>query len=154
MKILEFFTSGDFPDRIRRTQIVIIIMSVAFFIVCIAIEGNQLWKEYWALAALYSVSFLALGFSFFLYFLKFIQAIQKQKFLREILFENVMLLAALAFINKPIIFALLIFIRQFFILFRFVSRSGAGQQFIQNLEKNPAKLLALSFGAIILFGTL
>ncbi|MBM4388574.1 MAG: hypothetical protein FJ088_12590, partial [Deltaproteobacteria bacterium] len=42
----------------------------------------------------------------------------------------------------------------FFILFRFVSRSGAGQQFIQNLEKNPAKLLALSFGAIILFGTL
>jgi len=146
---------GDLQEGLSRVSALVY---GSLFVLCIfagTIEGLFLWKNIHLVRAFYVVSALSVLITFLYHYLKCIEAIRVVSYLKHEWSDALLLLMmGLALWIRVEVFAIVAIVRQSVLAVRIFLRSTKGQQLIEGLVQNPAKVVVFSFLFLICLGTI
>lgn len=143
----------NLPDVLAGTARVVWATGVTFLAAVLLGEGLLAWDSWWFLAVFYPVTVLSVAASLVHHGVHVFEAVRPVRALRGAWPEVVFLVVMGAVASRPEVLAVAGTLRAFASLAHVFRESDLGRRAIAALSDNPAKLLVVSFAALIALGT-
>ena len=141
------------PDALARSSRWIWATGALFLGTVSLGEGLLLWESHGFLAAFCLVTALSVVASAAHHGVHVFEAIRPVRVVRTVWPDALLVGAMAATVSTPEVVALIGTVRTFVLFAHVASETDAGRRFWDSLVENPAKLLVISFGVLIAFGT-